>query len=100
MRPFRPLLVLIAAAPILALVGCRDPKITTYRAPKDSAMPMPAGIAANDSGAPEVHWEAPASWQEQPPSAMRKGSFLISDNQDRRADMSVTVFPGTVGGDL
>src|SRR3954471_14517480 len=99
MRFFSPLLVL-TTAPILAFVGCRDPKITSYRAPKDTVPPMPAGMAAIDSDAPEVHWDAPAGWQAQPPSAMRKGSFLINDNDGRKADMSITVFPGTVGGDL
>ncbi len=38
-------------------------------------------------------WSAPSSWTEKPLGPIRKGSFAIGD-----ADLSITAFPGDVGG--
>jgi len=93
---------LCAAA--LLLASCRDERITSYRIPKEAAPPASAtavpGPASAAAGAPAAHWQKPAGWQEQPLDSIRKGSFLVSGADGASADMSVTVFPGDVGGDL
>lgn len=52
----------------------------------------PAGTAPN--------WSAPDNWQEQPATAMRLGSFLVTGLGGGKADVSVTMFPGDAGGTL
>ncbi|HZP60158.1 MAG TPA: hypothetical protein VFB27_07510 [Opitutaceae bacterium] len=89
---------LCAAA--LLIASCRDEKITSYRVPKEAALPPPAGLATAAPGAPAAHWKTPAGWQERAPDGVRKGSFLVGGANGASADMSVTVFPGDVGGDL
>lgn len=42
-------------------------------------------------------WNAPPHWQQQPPSAMRKGSFLVRTERGS-ADISIIVLPGEAGG--
>jgi hypothetical protein len=94
----RPRLLLFCAAAAL-LASCRDESIATYRAPKDA--PSPAVPVPATAGTSEITWTLPADWTTQPdPSGMRKGSFLVSGADGTKADMSVTAFPGDVGGDL
>lgn len=45
-------------------------------------------------------WTAPAKWKPQQGSAMRKGSFAVPGNGGPDADLSITAFPGDVGGEL
>ena len=104
----------LAAIALLGLTSCRDSKITTYRVPKEKtpAMPAAAAAAANASGAtmantavttangPGLTWSAPAHWTAKAASAMRKGSYAITADSGETADLSITAFPGDVGGDL
>ncbi|NBQ57166.1 MAG: hypothetical protein EBU32_01980 [Opitutaceae bacterium] len=104
----------LAAMILLGLTSCRDSKITTYRVPKEKnpAMPAAPASAANAPGAtmantavttangPGLTWTAPAQWTAKPISAMRKGSYAITDDSGATADLSITAFPGDVGGDL
>jgi hypothetical protein len=93
----RPRLLLFCAAALLA--SCRDESIATYRVPKDA--PSPVVPAPATAGTSDLTWTLPAGWTTQPdPSGMRKGSFLVSGADGAKADMSVTAFPGDVGGDL
>jgi hypothetical protein len=94
----RPCLLLFCAAAAL-LASCRDESIATYRVPKDA--PSPAASAAGTAGTSDVTWTVPAGWITQPDqSGMRKGSFVVSGANGAKADLSVTAFPGDVGGDL
>jgi hypothetical protein len=94
----RPRLLLLCAAAAL-LASCRDERISTYRVPKDA--PSPVVSAPATAGTPDITWSLPTGWTTQPdPSGMRKGSFLVSGADGAKADMSVTAFPGDVGGDL
>jgi hypothetical protein len=102
----RPRLLLFCAVAAL-LASCRDESIATYRVPKEA--PSPVVPAPATAGTSDITWTLPAGWTTQPdPSGMRKGSFLVSGadgaKSDRvggaKADMSVTAFPGDVGGDL
>jgi hypothetical protein len=53
---------------------------------------------ATASGA-GLTWTAPAHWTAKPAGAMRKGSYAIKGDGGE-ADLSITAFPGDVGGDL
>ncbi len=46
----------------------------------------------------ETKWKVPANWKEQPPSPMRKGSFLVNGKDELQADISITSFAGAAGG--
>lgn len=105
----------------LGLGGCRDEVITAYRVPKENrplptlaagpgatAQPAPASPAPGAkmadtpvavSSGRNLVWAAPASWQAKPLGAMRKGSFAITGAEGATADLSITAFPGAVGGD-
>ena len=109
------------------LTACNKPEVQSYRVPKETtgasaaaagssvsgnapAAPGAGGAAAPDgnsmagtsvatAGGPGLTWTAPSHWQAKPGSAMRKGSFAISGDGGE-ADVSITAFPGNVGGDL
>jgi hypothetical protein len=99
----------------LAASGCRRDEITTYRVPKEAPpAPMPAAAtppAMGGTGADMANttvatasgnaltWTAPAQWTAKPTGAMRKGSYSIK-GEGGEADLSITAFPGDVGGDL
>ena len=106
-------LVLLAAA-------CRDGSVVSYRIPKEIDPAPPAAAASADNphanlpvassdmantavvkaeGA-DLQWTAPAHWQPKPASAMRKASYTIEGDGGAAADVSVTAFPGDVGGEF
>jgi hypothetical protein len=45
-------------------------------------------------------WTAPAHWETKASSAMRRGSYAVTGIDGASADMSITAFPGDVGGEL
>lgn len=72
-----------------------DGMTTTPAASADmasTAVPTPAAAAG-------LAWTAPVTWKPKAGSAMRKGSYAVS-GPEGEADLSVTAFPGNVGGDL
>ncbi|OGR88994.1 MAG: hypothetical protein A2992_07175 [Elusimicrobia bacterium RIFCSPLOWO2_01_FULL_59_12] len=94
--PLRPpaLAVLLA---LTAISACRRDPIETYRVSKE----IPRSPSHAAAPAPqEVTWRTPAGWEEQAPSAMRAGSFLVKGPGGRTADVSVIPLAGTAGGDL
>ncbi len=106
------------AAATLFLAACGDDKVATYRVPREKEPELPAAAAA-DSGAPadqapgapmadtsvptasgaDLTWEAPLPWKAKPASAMRKASYSVPADAGE-SDLSVTAFPGDVGGEL
>jgi hypothetical protein len=110
----------------LLLTACGRDEVTSYRVPKepDPVLPSAAAAPAAESGpmgpmaggpmaggamantavptaeGPSLVWSAPAAWRVKPASAMRKGSYAISGPGGADADLSITAFPGDVGGDL
>ena len=104
--------------------GCRrDDQIQTYRVSKETqaSMPMaagkeqsmgegmgsmppdhpPVGSDMAPAATPkEISWKVPEGWQEQAPSSMRVGSFLIKGKTAQQADISVVPLSGMAGGDL
>ena len=45
-------------------------------------------------------WNAPPTWQEAPPTQMLKAKFLATGDAGAKAEITVSVFPGDVGGPL
>lgn len=118
-RPF-----LVLALVMLTSSACRRAEVTAYRVPKEKDQAMPAAIA--DTGAPMMPvagsgpaapgggmaatpvatasgaglaWTASANWTAKAASAMRKGSYTITGEGGATADLSITAFPGDVGGE-
>jgi hypothetical protein len=66
-----------------------------------AATPMPANAAMQAEAASfgQPKWaELPTGWSVGPPSAMRKGSWVVAGPGDSKGEVAVTVFPGNVGG--
>jgi hypothetical protein len=58
-----------------------------------------AAIQVPTAGDQALVWTAPAQWTPKKVSAMRRGSYTVS-GPEGAADLSITAFPGDVGGDL
>lgn len=111
---------LLVSGFVLALCfGCHKGTVESYRIPKEKDPEMP--LAGNGDGgggsAPAngggmantavptaegagLTWSAPTDWKEKPASAMRKGSYSVPGNGGADGDLSITAFPGDVGGEL
>lgn len=59
-----------------------------------------ASSAVPTAGGPGLKWVAPAHWQSKPASGMRKATFVAPGDAGTLAELSVTAFPGAVGGEL
>jgi hypothetical protein len=59
-----------------------------------------ANTAVPTANGPSLVWSAPAAWRTKSGSAMRKGSYAVPGPGGAEADLSITAFPGDVGGDL
>lgn len=113
-------LTLISVVAMTLFAGCRDAKVESYRVAKETPEPLPpvltgaapaapkAGGQAGDmastavptAGGAALTWTAPAHWKPKSASAMRKGSYAIPGADGSEADLSITAFPGDVGGNL
>lgn len=101
----------------LLVAGCSEREVATYRVAKEKTAAPPAAGSAPAAGAPasdqanmantavptaqgaDLTWTAPVHWQAKPASAMRKGSYAVPAG-DTTADLSITAFPGDVGGEV
>ena len=95
----------ITLGSLVLLSACREAKVTSYRVAKEVAPAPDAAAGMADTAVPtadghDLTWTAPASWAAQAASAMRRGSYSITGADGAVADMSITAFPGDVGGDL
>lgn len=103
--------VLIALGGLL-LAGCDSrPDVATYTVPKDAtAVPATApaaqqgemrampGMAESVANVHQPEWRAPEGWQPQQLDAIRRGAWRVSGTGGAQAEVTVTVFPGNVGG--
>jgi hypothetical protein len=102
--------------PMVMLAACRDSSVASYRIPKEKDAPVsshdhgsaPAGmpgagglsdLPVAGAEASSLAWTAPAPWTPKPASAMRKGSYTVGEEGGATADLSITAFPGDVGGE-
>ena len=101
----------------LILVACKpEPKVSTYEVKSENtpvltkakeetpkaapAMVGDANMQAEVATFGEPKWGSiPPHWIASPPNPMRKGSWSIAKPNSSKADITVTVFPGDVGGD-
>jgi hypothetical protein len=107
----------------LFAASCDDTKVTAYRIPKEketpaesvasgmpasanmsAPLPTPAGGSMASSpmataAGPGLVWIAPSAWTVKPSGAMRKGSYAVAGEGGAAADLSITAFPGDVGGE-
>lgn len=60
----------------------------------------PMSAAVTKAGGADLRWTAPAHWQSKPPSAMRKATYMIPGDGGAATELSITAFPGAVGGEL
>jgi hypothetical protein len=74
--------------------------------PSIAGMPMPADAGVDMSSTPvqtaaaqPLVWTAPPGWTVKKASAMRKGSYSVG-GPEGAGDISITAFPGDVGGNL
>ncbi|MEN8661339.1 MAG: hypothetical protein ACN4GF_09850 [Lentimonas sp.] len=100
------------------LFGCDQAVPTAYQIPKETRevnMPMPdaaekqaatassmnvlPGMQQAADAAGELTYKTPEVWTEMPASGIRKANFRIDDDKGS-AELTVTVFPGDVGGRL
>jgi hypothetical protein len=59
-------------------------------------VPKTAEASSTDNTAPR--WEVPPDWQKQPPGQMQVAKFAVADQGAAKAEVTVAVFPGDVGG--
>ncbi len=84
---------------VLMTAACQNDSISTYQVPKE-APPALIPSRSEDASSREISWNTPEGWKEQAPTEMRIGSFLITGENGKQADMSVVPLFGDAGGDL
>lgn len=96
----------IALGSLLSFTACREAKIASYRVPKEAPPPeaasadMASQTVPTAQGGHDLTWTAPDQWIAKATSPMRRGSFTIQGPDGSTADLSITAFPGDVGGTL
>jgi len=115
--PVKPSLLTLSAAALLC--ACKpEPRVVRYEAapeatataetaapaaqspaPAAPTLQAPASMKAEAAGFSAPKWAAlPAGWSVGPENAMRKGTFIVPGPDGSKAELAVTVFPGSVGG--
>lgn len=96
---------------LVLLSACEQQAAESYTIPKEKStvattsqseepkMQVLPGMQSFADSASGISYQTPDSWTEFPPSSIRKANFKI-DNASGTAEVSVTVFPGDVGGTL
>jgi hypothetical protein len=59
---------------------------------------MNGAIQAAPAGGPELHWKTPSSWQEQAGSSAFRLATFAASGAAGKAEVTITRFPGGVGG--
>ena len=68
-------------------------------APAPAPMVAPASMKAEAASFDAPKWAAlPAGWTVGPENAMRKATWIVAGPNGSKAEIAVTVFPGSVGG--
>lgn len=94
--------VLATAVTAVLAAGCKDDEIHAYRAPKDPPIATHDHETVvppdTDTPRPHVQWTVPAGWGPLPEQRpMRVATFEAGSGHDR-VEISVSAFPGDVGG--
>ena len=105
----------IMSIAVIFLIGCKRQQIVYYEiAKKDNRIEQVARDISGNSelnmesrgrppetlgSAANPHWILPEGWLPGKASTMRRGSFTVMGPDNQGVDISVTTFPGDVGGD-
>ena len=101
----------ILALVLLGLTACEKQVAKSYTIPKEkvlvssapqakeSKMQVLPGMQSFAESAEGITYKTPSTWTEFPPTSIRKANFKI-DTTSGTAEVSITVFPGDVGGTL
>jgi len=82
--------------------GSAKDEIKTFSIPKDHP-PITKNVGdapAIDVNATPVQWKTPAGWTELAPTSVRLGNFLVTGKGEKKAEVAITSFPGSVGTEL
>jgi hypothetical protein len=84
-----------AAAPATSPVAAQPAPSPAVAVP----MVAPASMKAEAAGFDAPKWaKLPAGWSVGPENSMRKATWIVSGPNGSKAEIAVTVFPGSVGG--
>lgn len=95
--------LLLAAT--VSIAGCDKPEITRYEIPKEKPRPVlgsepaPSLPPSTPGSTPTPSWTAPKAWEEGTASPTRLASYSAKGENGGLVDISVTTFPGDVGGE-
>tara|TARA_B110000014_G_C20104708_1_gene580652 strand:- start:458 stop:1072 length:615 start_codon:yes stop_codon:yes gene_type:complete len=105
--------MIISVATIILLFSCdTKEKITTYKIKKPQVM-QPTEVFSNiipiedssdieskqrENNALTLKWTTPNTWEELEPGNMRIANFNVIDSKNKSTDISISIFPGDVGG--
>jgi hypothetical protein len=100
--------------PLILISSCRKEEIVYYEIPKEpvtidssrlpeshppvTEMSKPGMMNASPHATSELTWQKPDGWTDGKPSSMRLGSYAVEGSDADSVDISVTRFPGEVGG--
>ena len=89
-----------ASAPTTTATAPAAPAAAPTPSPAVAApMVAPASMKAEAAAFDAPKWgKLPAGWSVGPDNAMRKATWIVSGPNGSKAEIAVTVFPGTVGG--
>lgn len=99
-RDFR-LILTGALATVLLFGGCKPSSVSVYDVPKASetaAAHSAHNAASSNAASGEAHWSKPEAWTELAPTSFRKGNYVIKGENNAQAEVTVSSFPGSVGG--
>jgi hypothetical protein len=94
----------------LSGAGCREKAVTYYEVPHEEPAALPKAAmdetprspgsppATARPAGPQLEWDKPSGWTDQPPAQMRLASYAFTAADDAKADISVTAFPDAAGG--
>ncbi len=103
MRRYLGLSLLALASGTLFVGGCKRASVAVYDVPKEKEE-TPSTVAATTNTAPTnsgwIKWTKPAGWTELAPTAFRKGNYVVEGGDGGKVEITVSSFPGNVGGTL
>ena len=94
----------VSALIVLLAPGCSQPTVKVYDVTKvETSAPSfteksPQPKAPEDRG--WIRWTKPGQWTELAPTAFRKGNYVFEDESGGKVEITVSSFPGDVGGTL
>lgn len=95
------LLALLTVA--ITVSSCRRATVEVYDVPKERS---PAPSVTNSAPPPSlddkgwIQWTKPSNWTELAPTAFRKGNYIFEGEGGANVEITVSSFPGNVGGTL